>query len=59
VSEAGWPAEWYELQAGRGCGMCADQGLEDSGWGVRVPGGRLGRRAGAAALVAGPDPGDR
>jgi diadenosine tetraphosphate (Ap4A) HIT family hydrolase len=35
VSEAGWPAGWYELRAGRGCGMRANQGLEDSGWGVR------------------------
>lgn len=30
-----WPASWYGLKAGEGCGMCANQGLEDSGWGVR------------------------
>jgi diadenosine tetraphosphate (Ap4A) HIT family hydrolase len=35
VSEERWPESWYELKAGRGCGMCANQGLEDSGWGVR------------------------
>jgi hypothetical protein len=35
VSEDRWPASWYELRAGRGCGMCANQGMEDSGWGVR------------------------
>jgi hypothetical protein len=30
-----WPPSWYELKAGTGCGMCANQELEDSGWGVR------------------------
>jgi diadenosine tetraphosphate (Ap4A) HIT family hydrolase len=35
VGEVGWAAGWFELRAGRGCGMCANQGLEDSGWGVR------------------------
>jgi diadenosine tetraphosphate (Ap4A) HIT family hydrolase len=35
VSEERWSTSWYELRAGRDCGMCADQGLQDSGWGVR------------------------
>jgi hypothetical protein len=35
VSEDRWPASWHELRAGKGCGMCANQGMEDSGWGVR------------------------
>jgi diadenosine tetraphosphate (Ap4A) HIT family hydrolase len=35
VSEERWPEKWYELRAGKGCGMCANQDLEDSGWGVR------------------------
>jgi diadenosine tetraphosphate (Ap4A) HIT family hydrolase len=35
VSEGRWPASWHELRAGKGCGMCANQGMEDSGWGVR------------------------
>ena len=35
MSEERWPGKWYELRAGKGCGMCADQGLEDNGWGVR------------------------
>jgi hypothetical protein len=35
VSEERWPASWYALRAGRGCGMCANQGMEDIGWGVR------------------------
>ena len=36
MSEERWPGKWYELRAGKGCGMCANQGLEDSGWGVRL-----------------------
>jgi hypothetical protein len=35
VSKQRWPASWYELRAARGCGMCANQGLEDNGWGLR------------------------
>ena len=35
MSDERWSASWYELRAGRGCGMCANQGLQDSGWGVR------------------------
>jgi diadenosine tetraphosphate (Ap4A) HIT family hydrolase len=35
MSEERWPETWYALKAGKGCGMCANQGLEDSGWGVR------------------------
>jgi diadenosine tetraphosphate (Ap4A) HIT family hydrolase len=35
MGEEGWPRSWLDLRAGRGCGMCANQGLEDSGWGVR------------------------
>jgi diadenosine tetraphosphate (Ap4A) HIT family hydrolase len=35
MSEDRWPGSWYELKAGNGCGMCAKQGLADSGWGVR------------------------
>ena len=35
MSEERWPGSWYELKAGKGCGMCANQGLADSGWGVR------------------------
>jgi diadenosine tetraphosphate (Ap4A) HIT family hydrolase len=35
MSDHRWPEEWFELRAGSGCGMCANQGLEDSGWGLR------------------------
>jgi diadenosine tetraphosphate (Ap4A) HIT family hydrolase len=35
VSGERWPESWYELKVGKGCGMCANRGLEDSGWGVR------------------------
>jgi diadenosine tetraphosphate (Ap4A) HIT family hydrolase len=35
VSEQRWPRSWHELKTGKGCGMCAHQGQEDSGWGVR------------------------
>jgi hypothetical protein len=35
VSEEHWPESWYELRSGKGCGVCANQGLADSGWGVR------------------------
>jgi diadenosine tetraphosphate (Ap4A) HIT family hydrolase len=35
VSQERWPESWYALRAGTGCGMCATQGLQDSGWGVR------------------------
>jgi hypothetical protein len=35
VSEEYWPESWYELRSGKGCGMCANQGLAGSGWGVR------------------------
>jgi hypothetical protein len=35
VSGERWPASRHELRAGTGCGMCANQGMEDSGWGVR------------------------
>jgi diadenosine tetraphosphate (Ap4A) HIT family hydrolase len=35
VGRERWPGSWYALRAGTGCGMCANQGLEDSGWGVR------------------------
>jgi hypothetical protein len=35
VSEDRWPASWHELRAGKGCGRCANRGMEDSGWGVR------------------------
>jgi diadenosine tetraphosphate (Ap4A) HIT family hydrolase len=40
VNQGRWTESWYELRAGRGCGMCANQGLEDSGWGVRFLEGR-------------------
>jgi diadenosine tetraphosphate (Ap4A) HIT family hydrolase len=40
VNQGRWTEWWYELRAGRGCGMCANQGLEDSGWGVRFLEGR-------------------
>ena len=30
-----WPASWDALRAGKGRGMCANQGMEESGWGVR------------------------
>jgi diadenosine tetraphosphate (Ap4A) HIT family hydrolase len=40
VNEGRWAGAWYELRAGRGCGMCASRGLEDSGWGVRFLEGR-------------------
>jgi hypothetical protein len=57
MSERRRPEKWYELKAGKGCGMCANQGLEDSGWGVRfLQGGhadvflwRSGRVRGAAS----------
>ena len=35
MSGGAWPASWHGLRAGTGCGMCANQGMEDSGWGVR------------------------
>ena len=44
MGEERWPETWHELKAGKGCGMCANQGLEDSGWGVRFPLRRPGRR---------------
>lgn len=30
-----WPDSWAELKAGADCAMCANQGLEDNGFGVR------------------------
>jgi diadenosine tetraphosphate (Ap4A) HIT family hydrolase len=32
---ASWPADWAEPKAGRNCPMCANQGQEDNGFGVR------------------------
>lgn len=30
-----WPSDWSEVVAGNSCAMCANQGREDNGYGVR------------------------
>jgi diadenosine tetraphosphate (Ap4A) HIT family hydrolase len=35
MSEGRWHESWDELKSGVGCGMCANQGLADIGWGAR------------------------
>jgi diadenosine tetraphosphate (Ap4A) HIT family hydrolase len=35
-----WPANWDDLVAGRGCGMCTSERPERDRWGVRVHSGQ-------------------
>lgn len=35
MGEGGWPEDWSARKAGKGYGMCANQGVEDTGFGVR------------------------
>ena len=54
MREERWPGSWYELKAGKGCGMCANRGLEDSGWGVRfLEGGHADVFLGRSGVVRG------
>ncbi|MCX4791989.1 HIT domain-containing protein [Streptomyces sp. NBC_01221] len=35
-----WDSRWHDVLAGRGCGMCADRGKADNGYGIRFHSGR-------------------
>jgi diadenosine tetraphosphate (Ap4A) HIT family hydrolase len=36
-----WPTEFYEMRSGSGCPMCAEEGPEDTGFGLRFLAGRV------------------
>ena len=41
MAERGWPADWTERMAGKGCPMCAALGKGDNDFWVSVPTGEV------------------
>jgi diadenosine tetraphosphate (Ap4A) HIT family hydrolase len=40
MGNAGWPEDWEERKAGKGCTMCISREVDDNGYGIRFLRGR-------------------